>query len=66
MLKTLQQIDQELIQLLNQRSSLLTGSSDSSLPVETAKLLAQNGLPEFVWESLIPILREYALNGECI
>jgi prephenate dehydrogenase len=53
MLKTLQQIDQDLIQLMNQRSSLLTGSSDSSLPVETAKLLAQNGLPEFVWESLI-------------
>ncbi len=51
MLKTLQQIDQELIQLLNQRSSLLTGSSDA-IPVETAKQMAQNGLPEFVWESL--------------
>lgn len=51
MLKTLQQIDQELIQLLNQRASLLTGASDS-MPVETAKLLTQNGLPEFVWESL--------------
>jgi prephenate dehydrogenase len=51
MLKTLQQIDQELIQLLKQRSSLLSGSSDA-IPVETAKLLAQNGLPEFVWESL--------------
>jgi prephenate dehydrogenase len=52
MLKTLQQIDQDLIQLMNQRSFLLAGSSDSSLPVETATLLAQRGLPEFVWESL--------------
>lgn len=51
MLKTIQQIDQELIQLLNQRSSLLSGASDA-IPVETAELLAQNGLPEFVWESL--------------
>jgi prephenate dehydrogenase len=52
MLKTLQQIDQELIQLLNQRSSLLSGSSDA-IPVEMAELMAQEGLPEFVWESLV-------------
>jgi prephenate dehydrogenase len=51
-MKTLQQLDQDLIQLLNQRSALLSGSHDSSLPAETSQRLVQKGLPEFVWESL--------------
>lgn len=51
-MKTLQQLDQDLIQLLNQRSALLARSHDSSLSVETSQRLVQAGLPEFVWESL--------------
>ncbi len=52
-MKTLQQLDHDLIQLLNQRSALLGKADDSSLPAETSQHLAQTGLPEFVWESLV-------------
>jgi hypothetical protein len=51
-MKTLQQLNKDLIQLLNQRSALLARSHDSSLPAETSQCLIKTGLPEFVWESL--------------
>ena len=46
-------VDQELIQLLGQKISLLKSNLNGSEATETAYLLAQAGVPEFVWQNLV-------------
>ena len=46
-------VDQELIQLLGQKISLLKSNLNGSKATETAQLLAQAGVPEFVWQNLM-------------
>ena len=46
-------VDQELIQLLGQKISLLQSNLNGSEATETAYLLAQAGVPEFVWQNLV-------------
>jgi prephenate dehydrogenase/chorismate mutase/prephenate dehydrogenase len=56
MLETLQQIDKDLIKLLGKRIALLRESKLSGCSEETfdpIQFLAQTGVPEFVWESLV-------------
>ena len=51
--ETLEQIDRQLIKLLGKRISCLTHSrNDSGDRVEVTSLLAQAGIPEFVWQNL--------------
>lgn len=52
----MQQIDQELIKLLGQRITCLTESTLLGLEEDTSKLtqlLAQMGVPEYVWRSVV-------------
>lgn len=54
MSETLEQIDRELIKLLGKRISCLTRSQHNSCGdrAEVTGLLAQAGIPEFVWQNL--------------
>jgi len=48
----LEQIDRELIKLLGKRISHLTHSQQNGCGDEVISLLAQAGIPEFVWQNL--------------
>lgn len=56
MQKKLQQIDQELIQLLKERISVLAASETPTLEEQLSdcrSILAQVGVPEFIWQNLV-------------
>ena len=52
--ETLKQIDRQLIELLGKRIAYLTHSQSNGCdePAEVTNLLAQAGIPEFVWQNL--------------
>jgi prephenate dehydrogenase len=55
MLETLEQIDRQLIELLGKRISFLMGSQQNGCGdrAKVTSLLAQAGIPEYVWQNLI-------------
>jgi len=53
MMPELRQIDQDLIKLLGQRIAVLKAKCFQETTADTTQLLAESGVPEFLWRSLV-------------